>query len=117
MRNPFKSGDLIETAGHTGVVESLNTRSSVLLTLDGNHVQIPNAMGYKNTIKNFSSTPHRRANFTARIRLAKNARLQNHVELPDAARESPRAFRSGLNSSQMLDLSHKHERPACNPGG
>lgn len=151
MRNPFQSGDLIEVAGQTGVVQSMNTRSSVLLTLDGNHVQIPNATVYKSTIRNFSSTPNRRADFTigigydsstakaqlviaevlkshpavlptpeplvlvndlgaatvnlkilywfdsktfapdkinsALLRLAKNALLQSHIELPDAARE------------------------------
>lgn len=63
MRNPFRSGDLIEVAGHTGVVENLNTRSTVLLTLDGNEVQIPNAMVFKSTIKNYSSIASRRAEF------------------------------------------------------
>jgi small conductance mechanosensitive channel len=63
MRNPFRSGDLIEVAGHTGVVENLNTRSTVLQTLDGNQVQIPNAMVFKSTIKNYSSIANRRAEF------------------------------------------------------
>ena len=67
MRNPFQSGDLIEVAGHTGVVQSMNTRSSVLLTLDGNHVQIPNATVYKSTIRNYSSSPSRRAEFIVGI--------------------------------------------------
>jgi small-conductance mechanosensitive channel len=39
----------------------------VLLTLDGNHVQIPNAMVYKSTITNFSTNPSRRAEFTVGI--------------------------------------------------
>ncbi len=67
VRNPFRLGDLIEVAGHTGIVQNLNTRSSVLLTLDGNHVQIPNATVYKSTIKNYSSIPSRRAEFTVGI--------------------------------------------------
>jgi small conductance mechanosensitive channel len=67
VRNPFRTGDLIEVAGHTGIVQNLNTRSSVLLTLDGNHVQIPNATVYKSTIKNYSSIPSRRAEFTVGI--------------------------------------------------
>ena len=69
VRNPFRSGDLVKVAGHTGVVQNLNTRSTILLTLDGSHVQIPNATVYKNTIENFSSNPNRRANFTVGIRL------------------------------------------------
>lgn len=63
MRNPFNGGDLIEVAGYTGIVQNLNTRSTVLLTLDGNHVQIPNATVYKSIIKNYSSIPSRRAEF------------------------------------------------------
>jgi small-conductance mechanosensitive channel len=63
MRNPFKRGDLIEVAGHKGIVQNLNTRSTVLLTLDGTHVQIPNATVYKSTITNFSSNDSRRAQF------------------------------------------------------
>jgi len=63
VRNPFRSGDLIAVAGHTGVVQNLNTRSTVLLTLEGNHVQIPNAMVFKSVIENYSSIPSRRAGF------------------------------------------------------
>ena len=67
VRNPFRSGDLVEVAGHTGIVLNLNTRSTILLTLDGTHVQIPNATVYKSTIKNFSSNPNRRATFMVGI--------------------------------------------------
>ena len=67
VRNPFRTGDLINVAGETGVVENLNTRSTVLLTLDGNHVQIPNATVFKSTIRNYSSTPTRRAEFLVGI--------------------------------------------------
>ena len=67
VRNPFSGGDLIEVAGHTGIVQNLNTRSTVLLTLDGNHVQIPNATVYKSTIKNYSSIKSRRAEFVIGI--------------------------------------------------
>ncbi|MEQ8860810.1 MAG: mechanosensitive ion channel family protein [Pseudomonadales bacterium] len=67
VRNPFHSGDLIDVGGHTGVVQNLNMRSTVLLTLDGNQVQIPNSTVYKNIIKNYSSIPSRRAEFTVGI--------------------------------------------------
>jgi len=66
-RNPFRAGDLVEVAGQTGIVQNLNTRSTVLLTLDGNHVQIPNATVFKSTIKNFSSTATRRAEYLVGI--------------------------------------------------
>ena len=67
VRNPFHSGDLIDVGGHTGVVQNLNVRTTVLLTLDGNQVQIPNSTVYKSIIKNYSSIPSRRAEFTVGI--------------------------------------------------
>ena len=63
IRHPFQSKDLIEVAGYTGVVQQMNTRSTVLMTLDGNHVQIPNSTIFKNTITNFTANPNRRAEF------------------------------------------------------
>ena len=63
IRNPFRAGDLIEVGAHVGVVQNLNMRTTVLLTLDGNHVQIPNALVFKSVIKNFSTNPNRRAEF------------------------------------------------------
>jgi len=67
VRNPFSSGDLIEVDGYTGIVQNLNIRSTVLLTLDGNYVQIPNAIVFKSTIRNYSSTSSRRADFAVGI--------------------------------------------------
>jgi small-conductance mechanosensitive channel len=67
VRNPFSTGDLIEVAGHTGIVQNLNVRSTVLLTLAGDYVQIPNANVYKSTITNFSGSPSRRATFAVGI--------------------------------------------------
>ncbi|WP_353646938.1 mechanosensitive ion channel domain-containing protein [Mesorhizobium sp. WSM2239] len=37
----------------------MNTRSTVLLTIDGNHVQIPNATIFKSTIMNYTAAPAR----------------------------------------------------------
>jgi small-conductance mechanosensitive channel len=67
VRNPFRSGDLVEVAGHRGIVLNLNTRSTILRTLDGSQVQIPNATVYKSTIENFSSNPNRRATYSVGI--------------------------------------------------
>jgi small-conductance mechanosensitive channel len=38
----------------------MNTRSTILLTIDGNHVQIPNATVFKSTIVNYTAAPARR---------------------------------------------------------
>ncbi|MBZ0161655.1 MAG: mechanosensitive ion channel [Notoacmeibacter sp.] len=60
IRRPFRQGDVIGVAGFEGVVQTMNTRSTILLTIDGNHVQIPNAMVFKSTIVNYTAAPARR---------------------------------------------------------
>jgi small conductance mechanosensitive channel len=67
MRRPFRSQDVIEVAGHTGIVQQMNTRSTILMTVDGNHIQIPNATVFKNTIVNYTANPNRRADFVVGI--------------------------------------------------
>ncbi len=63
-RNPFAAGDRIEVAGHLGIVQQVNSRTTVLMSLDGNHIQIPNAIIYKSTIRNFTANPKQRLEFT-----------------------------------------------------
>lgn len=67
MQQPFETGDLVEIAGVTGYVQQLNVRTTILMTLDGNLVQIPNASVYKNNLRNFSSSPNRREDFIVGI--------------------------------------------------
>jgi len=67
LQRPFETGDLIEVAGVTGFVQQLNLRTTVLLTLDGTMVQIPNAAVYKSNIHNFTTIPNRRDDFVIGI--------------------------------------------------
>jgi small-conductance mechanosensitive channel len=67
VRNPFRTGDLIEVNGQKGIVRNLNMRTTALLTLDGNYVQIPNAIVFKSTITNYGSAASRRADFTVGV--------------------------------------------------
>ncbi|MBL9122508.1 MAG: mechanosensitive ion channel [Planctomycetaceae bacterium] len=69
LQHPFRVGDLVEIAGVQGYVQRVNIRSTVLMTLAGNHVQVPNAVVYKSTLFNFTSNPNRREDFTLAIGL------------------------------------------------
>ncbi|MEP3348096.1 MAG: mechanosensitive ion channel family protein [Litoreibacter sp.] len=60
IRRPFRAGEYIEVTGIGGTVLSMNTRSTVLLSSEGNHIQIPNAAVFKNTIVNYSASANRR---------------------------------------------------------
>jgi len=67
IQRPFETGDLVEIVGVTGYVQQLNIRTTVLLTTDGNLVQVPNASVYKSTLQNYTATPNRRENFVVGI--------------------------------------------------
>ena len=55
LQQPFREGDLVEVANVTGYVQRLTSRTTVLMTLDGNQVQVPNSTVFKSTIRNFTS--------------------------------------------------------------
>ena len=67
MQRPFETGDLVEVSGETGYVQQLNMRTTILMTLDGNLVQIPNAGVYKSNLRNFTTTSNRREDFVVGI--------------------------------------------------
>jgi small conductance mechanosensitive channel len=67
IQNPFHAGDLVQIDGTTGFIERLTIRATLLMTLDGNHLQIPNSTVYKSNILNFTSNPNERTTFTIGI--------------------------------------------------
>lgn len=67
LQQPFREGDLIEVASATGYVQRLTSRTTVLMTLDGNQLQVPNSTIFKSTIRNFTSNPNRRDDFIVGI--------------------------------------------------
>ncbi|MCM2369774.1 mechanosensitive ion channel domain-containing protein [Aporhodopirellula aestuarii] len=67
LNRPFNVGDLIELEGNKGFVRRVTTRGTLLLTVDGNHIQIPNSTVYKAIVKNYSSSPRIRREFTVGI--------------------------------------------------
>lgn len=67
FQQPFREGDLVEVASVMGYVQRLTSRTTVLMTLDGNQLQIPNSTVFKSTIRNFTSNPNRRDDFSVGI--------------------------------------------------
>ena len=67
MRNPFSSGDTIEIDGSIGKVIRLTSRDTVLMTLDGNHLRIPNRNIMTSVLINFTRNPMRRFDFAVGV--------------------------------------------------
>ncbi|PZX16557.1 small-conductance mechanosensitive channel [Palleronia aestuarii] len=60
LRQPFRPNDLVEIEGDVGRVIRLTSRATILLSLDGNHIRIPNATVFKGRIVNYTQNPARR---------------------------------------------------------
>ncbi len=63
LRQPFGPNDHMLIGDHEGRVVRLTSRATILMTLDGNHVRIPNADVFKSTMVNYSRNPRRRFQF------------------------------------------------------
>jgi small conductance mechanosensitive channel len=63
LRQPFRANDHVVINGEEGRVIRLTSRATVLMTLDGNHLRIPNAMVFKAVILNYTRNPERRFEF------------------------------------------------------
>jgi len=63
LRQPFRANDHVVIGGEEGRVIRLTSRATVLMTLDGNHLRIPNAMVFKAVILNYTRNPERRFEF------------------------------------------------------
>ncbi len=63
MRQPFQREDYINIEGIEGKVLRLTPRATILMSLEGNHLRIPNAKVYKATIINYTRNPLRRFEF------------------------------------------------------
>ncbi|MGJ8673792.1 mechanosensitive ion channel family protein [Rubritalea sp.] len=67
IRNPFSTGDVIEVSGMKGKVIRLTSRDTVLMTMDGNHLRIPNSAIMTSAMTNFSRNPLRRFDFAVGV--------------------------------------------------
>ncbi|RVQ67847.1 mechanosensitive ion channel [Croceicoccus ponticola] len=63
LRQPFRANDLVVIEGNEGRVIRLTSRATVLMTLDGNHLRIPNSTVFKAVILNYTRNPQRRFEF------------------------------------------------------
>ncbi|ASJ71575.1 mechanosensitive ion channel domain-containing protein [Granulosicoccus antarcticus] len=67
LRAPFLVRDYVQIGEHEGSVARLTSRATILISRDGNHVRVPNAIVYKSIIINFTRQPDRRFEFVVGI--------------------------------------------------
>ncbi len=115
---PVKVGDLIDVAGQLGVVEDIHIISTMIRTLDGNFVRIPNESVFTSSITNFTSNPVRRFEYSIGISYADDAdqAIQIIKDIIDAhplalVKPSPQVYVEALGDNSV-DLTVRLWSPA-----
>jgi small-conductance mechanosensitive channel len=85
-RNPFDLGDVIEIRGNTGKVAVLTARDTVLVTLDGNHLRVPNSIVINSELLNFTRNPRRRFEFLVGVSVDLDVNAARRIGLAALAR-------------------------------
>lgn len=96
LRQPFRANDHVLINEHEGKVVRLTSRATILMTLDGNHLRIPNATVFKAIILNYTRNPERRFEFELGV---------------DAEDDPVAAMASGLAAMSALDFILKEPKP------
>jgi small conductance mechanosensitive channel len=78
---PFKSGDFVETAGTSGIIESIGIFSTKLHTGDNKEVIIPNGAIYSSNIINYSARQTRRIDMMFSVSYDDDLRLAKEIIL------------------------------------
>ena len=63
VRQPFAPHDLVVIDGQEGTVVALTSRATILMTPDGNHLRLPNALVFRSVMLNYTRNPSRRFEF------------------------------------------------------
>jgi small conductance mechanosensitive channel len=63
LRQPFAKNDHIRVDQFEGKVVRLTPRETILMSLDGNHIRLPNALIFRSPLVNFTRNPLRRFAF------------------------------------------------------
>jgi len=108
QRWPFKIGDVVETNDVFGVVEKIHLRTSIIRTLDGKMVVLPNKQIYQNKVVNYSASGTRRIDLECGVSYGDNlekvkrvvTETLNDIEERDRSR-GVEVFFTGFGSSSV----------------
>jgi small conductance mechanosensitive channel len=109
VRRPFEVGHQIETNGFIGSVEEIQLRSTLLRTLDGLHVIIPNKEIFQKPIINHSLTPERRTEISFNVPVANESTLLVKKLIQEALKgvdklatdRAPEIFFNGIDGTNL----------------
>ena len=108
VRQPFAPRDHVVIDGNEGIVVSLTSRATILMTLDGNHLRLPNALVFGSVTLNYTRNPSRRFDFEVGIGVNEDLIRAQSLGVDELRRiegvidnPPPRALITGLGDSNV----------------
>ena len=108
LRQPFAQRDHVVIAGNEGIVMALTSRATILMTPDGNHLRLPNALVFRGVTLNYTRNPSRRFEFDVGVGVNEDLVAAQQLGVSALARinglldkPSPRAFIAALGDSSV----------------
>lgn len=113
VRQVFTPRDHVVIDGNEGIVVSMSSRATILMTLDGNHLRLPNALVFRGVTLNYTRNPNRRFTFDVGIGVDEDLVLAQQLGVDelkqvDGVLETPppRAFINALGESSVQVTFH-----------
>ena len=114
INEPFKVGDVVDAAGHTGAIVEVNMMATVMATADNKRIVLPNKSVWGGPIVNYSALDKRRVDLQVGIAYGENVERAISViretvaKVPGVLAEpAPAVAVAGLDESQVT----MHVRP------
>ncbi len=112
-RQVFAPKDHVVIDGNEGIVVSMTSRATILMTLDGNHLRLPNALVFRSVTLNYTRNPSRRFSFDVGIGVDEDLVLAQKLGVDELGRVDgvidtppPRAFINALGESSVQVTFH-----------
>src|SRR5690606_20328217 len=86
LRRSFAPDDHLVVDKYEGKVIALTSRATLLMTLDGNQLSLPNSLVFKSVVLNYSANARRRFDFVLPIDPAQSIRDAREIGLAAIAR-------------------------------
>lgn len=107
FRRPFKIGDLIEVQKIRGKVKEMSLRETIIQTLDGKDVFIPNSIILKNPLENYTYHQLLKGEFSIEVHITENlekimADLLSIIKSFQEVEQQPKASVSVMNIDKNL---------------
>ncbi len=114
VQKPFEIGDLVTIEEFTGRVQSVDMRSTELVTLDGNNVLIPNGNVFTMPIVNYSRVSTRRIHLNIGVAYDSDLEMVRHTTLeairsiPDVLNAPPPSLYFHTFSDSSIDFTVRY---------